>query len=237
MEIIDYFYKGGDIMWVILFALVMEIGIILERSFFYFFNSYPVEKYEKYLKGKLMESRLKDVPAGWIPQKGKNFWQSWMNSVDVFRLENSVIYGITSTYLNNVESPEEAKMAALNGESGRLLHIQERGLSMLSLIGQVAPLLGLLGTVTGMIKAFFVISSLGGQVDVTKLAGGISEAMLTTAFGLIVAIPAYIFHDYFNNIINNRVERINRIINLLEEYFHKEKVALEKTSALENARG
>lgn len=72
----------------------------------------------------------------------------------------------------------------------------------LSTVATVAPLLGLLGTVSGMIKAFMIIEKLGGKVNATVLAGGIWEALLTTAFGLMVGIPAFIFFEYFMGIID-----------------------------------
>jgi biopolymer transport protein ExbB len=75
-----------------------------------------------------------------------------------------------------------------------------RGLSTylqaLATIGNIAPLLGLLGTVMGMIKAFMVIQELGGKVNAAVLAGGIWEAMLTTALGLAVALPTMVAHSY-----------------------------------------
>lgn len=69
-------------------------------------------------------------------------------------------------------------------------------LQTLATIGNIAPLLGLLGTVTGMIKAFMVIQEMGGKVNAAVLAGGIWEAMLTTAFGLAVALPTMVAHSY-----------------------------------------
>lgn len=66
----------------------------------------------------------------------------------------------------------------------------------LATIGNIAPLLGLLGTVIGMIKAFVVIQEMGGKVNAAVLAGGIWEAMLTTAFGLAVALPTMVAHSY-----------------------------------------
>jgi len=69
-------------------------------------------------------------------------------------------------------------------------------LQLLATIGNIAPLLGLLGTVTGMIKAFMVIQQTGGKVDASALAGGIWEAMLTTALGLAVALPVMMAHSY-----------------------------------------
>jgi biopolymer transport protein ExbB len=75
-----------------------------------------------------------------------------------------------------------------------------RGLSSymqgLATIGNIAPLLGLLGTVMGLIKAFMVIQQMGGKVNAAVLAGGIWEAMLTTAFGLAVALPTMVGHSY-----------------------------------------
>lgn len=69
----------------------------------------------------------------------------------------------------------------------------------LATIGNIAPLLGLLGTVIGMIKAFMVIQNMGGKVNSAVLAGGIWEAMLTTAFGLAVALPVMVAHSYLTN--------------------------------------
>jgi len=74
-------------------------------------------------------------------------------------------------------------------------HLASR-LQLLATIGNITPLLGLLGTITGMIKAFMVIQQTGGKVDAAALAGGIWEAMLTTALGLAVALPVMMAHSY-----------------------------------------
>ena len=78
-----------------------------------------------------------------------------------------------------------------------------RYLQALATIGSIAPLLGLLGTVLGMIKAFMVIQEMGGKVNAAVLAGGIWEAMLTTAMGLAVALPTMLAHSY----LVSRVDR------------------------------
>ena len=78
-----------------------------------------------------------------------------------------------------------------------------RYIQALATIGNIAPLLGLLGTVIGMIKAFMVIQQMGGNVNAAVLAGGIWEAMLTTAIGISVALPAMVAHSYL-------VSRIDR---------------------------
>ncbi len=78
----------------------------------------------------------------------------------------------------------------------------------LATIANIAPLLGLLGTVIGMIKAFMVIQELGGKVNSAVLAGGIWEAMLTTAFGLSVAHPTMLAHSYLTSRIDQYEARL-----------------------------
>ena len=75
-------------------------------------------------------------------------------------------------------------------------------------MGNIAPLLGLLGTVIGMIKAFMVIQEMGGKVNAAVLAGGIWEAMLTTALGLSVALPTMVAHSYLLSRIDKYEARL-----------------------------
>lgn len=77
------------------------------------------------------------------------------------------------------------------------VHLMEKNMSILATIAGVAPLTGFLGTVTGMISAFMEIERLGGNVNANVLAGGIWEALMTTATGLAVGIVAYLFYNYF----------------------------------------
>lgn len=90
------------------------------------------------------------------------------------------------------EMMETVLVSATNDE---LRHLSRRT-QLLATIGNIAPSLGLLGTVIGMIKAFMVIQEMGGKVNAAVLAGGIWEAMLTTALGLAVALPAMAAHSY-----------------------------------------
>jgi biopolymer transport protein ExbB len=92
--------------------------------------------------------------------------------------------------------------------AARDVRLLERFLPTLQLISNVSPLLGLFGTVTGMIKAFQAIQSLGGKVNASVLAGGIWEAMLTTALGLGVAIPAMVAHNYLQGKVHAVVAEI-----------------------------
>jgi biopolymer transport protein ExbB len=87
----------------------------------------------------------------------------------------------------------------------------EKGLSTLATIAGAAPMLGFLGTVTGMISAFMKIQELQGSASPADLAGGIWEALITTAFGLFVGIPALALYNYFLSLVNKNVLDMERI--------------------------
>lgn len=117
-------------------------------------------------------------------------------------------------------SKEEIQGAIESAGKEQVFHL-ERYLGLLATIAGVAPLIGFLGTVTGMIEAFMEIQRLSGNVNAAVLAGGIWEALMTTAAGLIVGITTYIFY----NILITRVKRFifeiesssNGLIELLTE--------------------
>ncbi|MGI6495143.1 MAG: MotA/TolQ/ExbB proton channel family protein [Kiritimatiellia bacterium] len=89
--------------------------------------------------------------------------------------------------------------AGLEEGGARVLGDLRRGARPLAIVGDIAPLLGLMGTVTGMIKAFDVVAKAGALGRTELLAAGISEALLTTAFGLLVAVPSILSYHYFRS--------------------------------------
>ena len=108
-------------------------------------------------------------------------------------------------------------------ETGRfVVHELERFLNTLGTISTITPLLGLLGTVIGMIKVFTVITTVGVG-DPATLAGGISEALITTAAGLTVAIPSVIFHRYLKRKIDELVVGMEQEAMKLVELLHGER--------------
>jgi len=112
-------------------------------------------------------------------------------------------------------------------EAGRqVAHDLERFLNALGTIATITPLLGLLGTVVGMIKVFSAIVA-HGVGDPTVLAGGISEALITTAAGLVVAIPCVIFHRYFDGLVESLVISMEDESLKLIEVMHGSREELE----------
>jgi biopolymer transport protein ExbB len=104
----------------------------------------------------------------------------------------------------------EGMEEAMSLEANHGLDAMENHLPILTAIAQSAPLLGLLGTVTGMIEAFRQIESRHGAVEAALLAGGIWEALLTTAFGLIVAIPTLFAQHWFQAGLESLTRRVRR---------------------------
>ncbi|MFC1477612.1 MotA/TolQ/ExbB proton channel family protein [candidate division KSB1 bacterium] len=122
------------------------------------------------------------------------------------------------------ERNKEEIQEAIEAAGKEQVYYLERYLGILATIAGVAPLIGFLGTVTGMIEAFMQIERLGGDVNATVLSGGIWEALMTTAFGLFVGIVVYIFYNVF-------VNRVKRFI------FEMETSSSELVELLVNGRG
>jgi biopolymer transport protein ExbB len=118
-------------------------------------------------------------------------------AVSICEKHNGPFANIIRISLENHELPREEIKETLMDQGRQEVHQLEKGLGMLETIAGIAPLLGLLGTVLGILKVFKVISVMGvGQA--TALAGGISEALITTIAGLFIGIPALVAFNYFS---------------------------------------
>jgi len=179
-----FFLKGGPLMWPILLCSIISITIILER--FYHFHR--------------ARTRIPNIFA-----KVKRFIQE--DKVDeALKLCESTTGPIAhilaiGIHIRKRNLEEREKMIVRAGS--RIIRELDKHLRGLAIIGNITPLLGLLGTVTGMIRAFMKIQELGGRVDASVLAGGIWEALITTAVGLSVAIPTLVAYHYFEGRVDN----------------------------------
>jgi biopolymer transport protein ExbB len=119
---------------------------------------------------------------------------------------------------------DNSQMKEAVEDTGRhVVHELQRYLNTLGTIAAVSPLLGLLGTVTGMMKTFSVLTTSGGATDPAALAGGISEALITTVAGLIVAIPALVGHRYLRGRVDALVVQMEKeVLGLMEALGRKQ---------------
>jgi biopolymer transport protein ExbB len=173
---------GGLFMWPIILCSVIAAAIILERLW------------------TLQEKRV--LPRDLMDRVWKLVEANQVNDKVVSALEqNSPLGKVLAAGLNNRHRGREVMMERLEDTGRHVVHELERFLNTLGTIASISPLLGLLGTVTGIIKAFNAIQA-GGMGDPRMLSGGIAEALITTAAGLCVAIPALIGYRY----LRGRVE-------------------------------
>ena len=175
---IELIRAGGWLMWPILLCSIAAMAIILER--FYALRSNRV------INLKLIEK----IPN--IAQRHQ------LDDEFIEQVRGSSPAGrIMAAALDNRHRPRAILKEAVEDTGRHVVHDLERFLNTLGTIAGVTPLLGLLGTVIGMIDVFSAILAFGVG-DPTHLAGGISEALVTTAAGLCVAIPAFSFNRYFH---------------------------------------
>jgi biopolymer transport protein ExbB len=116
--------------------------------------------------------------------------------------EDSLLGRVLATGLENAHLPRHVLRESIEETGRHVIHAMDKYMTTLGTIAAIAPLLGLLGTVVGMINVFSVITS-QGVGSPTELAGGISQALITTAAGISIAVPALIFHRYFRAKIND----------------------------------
>jgi biopolymer transport protein ExbB len=178
------FVSGGFVMWPILFLAIISVVILLDR----FFVLRRIHTNADRLMGRVGTSIVK---------------QSWDDAKRICERNAGAVAQVLTVILRNRTRPREQQEELVYETILAQKPKMERFLSLLNIVAAVAPLLGLLGTVTGMIGTFEMIT-VHGTGDPKMLSGGISEALLTTQFGLMVAIPALFFHA----ILSSRVDHV-----------------------------
>lgn len=194
-----YFNAGGIFMWGILLSSICGIAVILEKMWLFIKRERDFNReYRKKLYAALMLKSREEIIELTKSRKdsvSKIVTKTMENiEVNLDRIEES-----SQPYM------EEIIREAVLAQTGKL----ENGMWLLGAVVNTAPQLGLLGTVTGMITSFAALSVNGGE-SARVVAAGISEALYTTAFGLIVAIPALIFYNYFNRRIDAVILEMER---------------------------
>ena len=181
---VEIIHLGGPVMIPIVMCSVFSLTIIAERLYYFvqLHLGQDIEQFFKELRAAVEKHQWKDA---------QELCESWKGPV-----ARVVLAGLTVH-----ESPPEEIDEAMEESAHEELPVVERHLRWLSTLAQVSTLLGLLGTVTGLVRAFQVIQAKSGAsgnpVSPGDLAGGIWEALITTVAGLIVAIPTILAYNYF----------------------------------------
>ena len=197
---IDYMQKGGPLMWLLLFCSVLTGALFLERALFFHQVSVRVGEFLGGLANLIRHQRWAEAQM-----------ECATSSTPVTRVLHAAV-------IRHSASREELK--AIVQEAGQLeVPRLERRLAMLAAIGLIAPLVGLLGTVIGMIEVLGNISSQSGFATSADISGGIYQSLLTTAAGLAVAIPSALGYAYLSAQVNALMHDMERagieIVNLI----------------------
>jgi len=189
----SYFDKGGPVMWPLLALSILGVTVIFWRWWALRQATSGLVSFMKDLRDKLVN---KDVPG----------------AIAVCERHRGPVAAIVKAGLLRYGRPSDEVERALQDASAHELADLERGLPILATVAMISPLLGFLGTVAGMINSFEALASVGLN-NPAAVAKGISEALITTAAGLSIAIPVQMAYNYF-------VTNVNSIVRTMESAAH-----------------
>jgi biopolymer transport protein ExbB len=197
-DITTLFTRSGLTRWPLLVCSVVGLAVIIERSFYYWRIRFDHAQFSRDIFILLRQNQL---------MKAIHLCQECVHPVA----------DVAGSYLKNLNN---RRRDSILGREGTLaIEKVERRLRVLAIITHVAPLLGLLGTVAGLVTAFHQIEVHGGQVQAQQLAGGIWEALLSTVFGLTVAIPCMVAYHTFESRADKTARQIQAIVAELDGFF------------------
>ncbi len=201
--------KGGIMMIPLIFTSIVGLAVVIERA--YFLRSRRIIRHDVVDLINHIE-KLEDIEG--VVENLSNSDGPFLNIVRIA--------------LKNRKRPRDEIKEAIIDQGRQEARILERGLTTLETVAGISPLLGLLGTVLGMIKVFRVITVQGlGQTQ--SLSGGISEALITTVVGLSIAIPTLVTYNYFSRKVEELVLEIEKYSSqLLEKLGRVQKKRTEK---------
>ncbi|MFN2354522.1 MAG: MotA/TolQ/ExbB proton channel family protein [Desulfopila sp.] len=198
--------KGGPLVWPIIAILVVGILIVIERVFFLYRRNTDADALTKRVEEQVMQQNRHEAVE------------------ECARLNNKPVARVMAAGLAFSGMQREIMENGLQEAILREIPPLERFLSTLAMLAAIAPLLGLLGTVTGMIDTFYVITQ-HGTGDPRMMSGGISIALVTTMLGLSVAIPIMLAHTLINRTVDNRIAEMEEKAVALINIVHKQSYA------------
>lgn len=202
MDLLSILLKGGWLMLPIFLCSIIGLAIIIDR-------------YIVLRKAKI------NVPAFMVRLRGVLKKKDVNAAISYCMEEKSPAANIVRKGLKKYHLGHERVKEAIENAGKQEISKLEKGLSVLATVSGVAPLLGFLGTVTGMISAFMRIEDLQGAANPSDLAGGIWEALITTAFGLAVGIMSYMFYNFLVTSVSKLVSDMeiisNDVIDIIQE--------------------
>lgn len=199
---VDFILKGGPVMIPLVFCSILAVAVGLERVWYLAKTRADSEDLMDEVRLSLKEGRP-------------------LEAIHFLKKQNGPVASLLAAGLAFGDRHPELLRQRLSQVGEDEVYKLERRLSVLDTIVAIAPLLGLLGTVTGIIRSFQVLSALDGIGTPEAMSVGIAEALITTAAGLIIAIPTLALYNWISSVIDRRVIEMNRcseeLLDLLTE--------------------
>ena len=193
MDVIELFTKGGAVMYLLLLCSIAVIAIGIERLVFYHYAGNNSKNFLENLPVKLRVQNLNQV-------------------ADFCHAEKSLVGEVAFSGVLAATQKENVEVALDMAYSEAAMRLRAR-LNYLSMIVTLSPLLGLLGTISGMIESFNIFNLQAGQP--LAITGGIGEALIATATGLCVAILALIVHTYFAQRLDEMLAKLEKAASIV----------------------
>jgi biopolymer transport protein ExbB len=209
--LVDLFVSGGPVMIPIVICSVIALAIVIERLRFYRRNPNNGAAFMKKVRNAFLS-------------------RDYFGAMKICRTDNTPLANVIAAGIDHLDLEKNDLLDVMRQEAMIQVKKYERHLGKLATIASITPLLGLTGTVTGMISSFAVISTVGIG-DPTALAGGISEALYTTAAGLMVGIPALVAHNWCESRSLEFVEQVEMYSLDLANQVATMEVSCEKAAA------
>lgn len=204
--LIKLFNTGGWSMWPLLLSSIVALGVIFERLYFF-------------LTAKLVRKGYNQDLQDAIDANGLAGAENFIKENDGQRISFVLKNGMEVS-----QNDPEIFASGVEREASEVITLLEKGLTVLAAVSTIAPLVGFLGTVSGMINAFDAIAN-ADQVNAKVVAGGIKEALITTAAGLIVAIPAMTFYQYLQGRVAFFTSEVEEAANKIYKEYLKKKAS------------
>jgi biopolymer transport protein ExbB len=185
---------GGKTMIFLFLTSFISLGYIIEKFFSLYFEKKKLAVYKKYLEAPSIK---------WEEFSGK------------LRGDDSATAVVLRNALENRNMTHDENIEITHAILRHEISSLEKGIEVIEIAASVSPLLGLLGTVIGLLEIFSVIAKKGVGGDPSDLSGGIAKALITTVVGLIIAIPSYAAHAYFSKKIEDLVVEIDKYVVIL----------------------
>lgn len=188
---IELIINGGPVMIPLLLCSVIAVAVALERAWFLLRNKTDTEDLIEDVKLSLGQGKV-------------------LEAMQMTKKARGPVASVLASGIAYYDRPTENIKAHMEDVGKEEVYKMEKRMNILSMIVTVAPLLGLLGTVTGIMEAFNVMDAMQGIASPADLSGGIAEALITTAAGLIIAIPTMVVYSSLDNIIDRNIAEMSK---------------------------